>query len=344
MTVNEIEADGFSVKERIECLSELSEPVDIAVAIGRGIQGFANLFTRWRPDILVVLGDRFDMYAAAIAAVPFTIPIAHIHGGEVTEGAIDEALRHSMTKCAHLHFVSTTENAHRVRQLGEEEWRITVSGAPGLDNLAIVELVDSETLRAEFGFDMMQPTLLATFHPITLELDQTEAHIRAFLDALDGINYPIVFTAPNADTGNHIIRKAIKLFVAAHPRTWLVDNLGTQKYFSLMKHAAAMVGNSSSGIIEAASFRLPVVNVGNRQKGRSHPSNVIDVPCKTNEISAAIGRAMGKIFRQGLADLNNPYGDGHAAERICDVLRDVNLDDSLLHKHFIDLPEDSRLC
>lgn len=335
-TADDITADGFSVRERIATLSDGDAADDVTAAIGRSIGKFGDLFCRWRPDILVVLGDRFDMYGAAVAALPFAIPVAHIHGGEVTEGAIDDALRHSMTKLAHLHFVSTETHARRVRQLGEEDWRITVSGAPGLDNIATTEPVAAASLCETFGFDLTTRPLLVTFHPVTLETGDTDEQITAFLDGIGMSGLPVIFTAPNADTGGLHIRHAIDAFVAERSNAWMVENLGTRNYFALMHQAAVMVGNSSSGIIEAASFGLPVVNVGNRQKGRDRARNVIDVPCRARAIADAIDIASGEEFRASLDGLVNPYGDGHAASRISDVLRDTEINQQLVQKHFID--------
>ena len=339
LTVQAVEKDGFPIAERVEMLSVSDAPDAIAESIGRGVIGYARALARLGPDLLVVLGDRFDMYPAAVAALPLAIPVAHIHGGELTEGAMDDALRHSMTKLSHLHFVASPEYATRVRQLGEEEWRITVSGSPGLDNLSSTPLLDREEMAAQFGLRLDRPFLLVTFHPVTLEFDQTDRYACELMAALGAAGLPVVFTQPNADTHWRSICARIDEFRRDHQAAEVVDTLGTQGYFSLMALAAAMVGNSSSGLIEAPSFELPVVNVGTRQGGRLRAANVIDVGYQRHEISEGLSRALDPVFRQSLAGLANPYGDGHAAERIVARLTSVPLGARLLTKRFRDQPK-----
>ena len=337
-TVEEIEADGFAIGERVEMLLSSDSPAGIAKSIGLGVIGFAQVYAAFRPDILVVLGDRFEMYAAAVAALPFKIPIAHIHGGEVTQGALDDALRHSMTKLSHLHFVATEGYARRVIQLGEEPWRVVVSGAPGLDNLNTFPLLPAHEIEEKFGLRLDVPPLLVTFHPVTLEYEQTEYQMEELLAALDMIDMPIVFTMPNADTRNSVIRRMIADFVEAHDAAQSVENFGRQGYFSMMALAAALVGNSSSGIIEASSFKLPVVNIGTRQAGRVRAANVIDVEYARTEIVSAIRRAISPEFRVGLRGLVNPYFAGaDAAQIIVDGIKQTALDKKLGMKTFHDM-------
>lgn len=342
LTVRDIEADGFPIAARVPMRLGPDKPGSIAGAIGRGVAGFARAFERGRPDLLVVLGDRFEMYCAALAALPFTIPVAHIHGGELTQGAIDDALRHSMTKLSHLHFVSTEDYASRVIQLGEEPWRVVVSGAPSLDNLRTLELPVRRELERTIGMPLDPAPLLVTFHPVTLEYEEAGQQVRKLLAALDELGMPVVFTAPNADTGGREIRKAVRAFVRTRRHCVFVENLGTRGYFGLMAHAAAMAGNSSSGLIEAPSFELPVVNVGTRQQGRVRAANVIDVGCSRTEILKGLRKAVSPAFRGTLKGLENPYGDGHAAERIVARLKTVPLDGRLLMKRFHDLPRSMR--
>lgn len=336
LTVRKIEADGFEIVERVEMLISSDTPQGIAKSMGLGTVGFAQAYERHRPDILLVLGDRFEMHAAALAALPFKIPVAHIHGGEVTYGAIDDALRHSMTKLSHLHFVATQEYKNRVEQLGEEPWRITVSGAPGLDHVRSLQFLTSAELETRYNLRLDPTSLLVTFHPVTLEYEQVEQQVVELLAALDASTLPVVFTMPNADTGNSIVHQRIAEFSKTHANVWCLDNLGTQAYFSMMKYVAAMVGNSSSGIIEAASLELPVVNIGSRQSGRVRAANVIDVGYGRLEIQEAITKAVDSAFRAGLRGIQNPYGDGYAAERIVERLKSVDLDDRLLAKRFFD--------
>jgi UDP-hydrolysing UDP-N-acetyl-D-glucosamine 2-epimerase len=273
------------------------------------------------------------MFAAGVAAIPFALPLAHIHGGESTEGAIDEAIRHSLTKVSHIHFVSTEEYARRVKQLGEEPWRVHVTGAPALDALAGFEPLSDEELAAR-GVRLRGPTLLVTYHPVTLLPEHEE--LDALLDAVVASGLDAVFTFPNADAGNSAIIFRIEALADGDERFTVVRNLGTDAYFTLMSRAVAMVGNSSSGIIEAASFELPVVNVGRRQGGRLRPGNVVDAD--SSGIGGALARAADPAFRRSLAGIANPYGDGHAAERIADVLASAELGEGLVVKRFYDLP------
>jgi UDP-N-acetylglucosamine 2-epimerase (non-hydrolysing)/GDP/UDP-N,N'-diacetylbacillosamine 2-epimerase (hydrolysing) len=337
LTVQKIEADGFPIGERIEMLLSSDTPQGIARSMGMGVAGFAQSYARSQPDLLLVLGDRFEMHAAVLAALPFTIPVAHIHGGEVTRGAIDDALRHSITKLSHLHFVSTQEYAQRVIQLGEEPWRVHVSGAPSLDNLHTIQLLDHAAFAEQYGITLAQDFLLVTYHPVTLEHQQTTWQIEQVLAALERSQYPILFTMTNADTAGRIINQRIQAYVATHSNAHWVDNLGIQGYFSAMTLARAMVGNSSSGIIEAASFTLPVVNIGNRQRGRVRGPQVVDVEPTSDAISAGIAQACAPAFRESLQGCSNPYGDGKAAERIIAVLREVSLDARLIQKQFYDV-------
>jgi len=336
-TVDTIKADGFEISECVECLPRSDSPVAVSSAIGRGINGFAEAYDRQKPDMILVLGDRFEMFAATAAAVPLLIPVAHIHGGEITEGAIDDSFRHAITKLSHLHFVSTEESKGRVLQMGEEAWRVKVSGAPSLDNLGEMELATLHEVELQIGFSLPSPFLLATYHPATLGNEDATRQVTEFMGAMEEAGLPVIFTAPNADQGRGIVVSSIEKYVIAHSGSRYVRNLGTRLYFSLMKHAAAMAGNSSSGIIEAASLGLPVVNVGNRQRGRLHGKNVIDVPCEKGAILGAIKKAISPTFRESLKGLENPYGNGHAAELIVETLASVPLDRRLIVKRFVDL-------
>ncbi len=338
MTARMIEEDGYAISDRVEMLLSGDSPESIAKSTGLGVIGFSQVFGRARPDFLVVLGDRFEMYAAALAALPFKIPVAHIHGGELTSGAIDDALRHSMTKLSHLHFVSTEEYGRRVIQLGEEPSRVIVSGAPALDAVEAKERLTTDELEARFGIQLSPPPLLVTFHPVTLEYEQTASQIAELLAALEALRLPVVFSAPNADTAGRMVRAAIETFVAAHENAWLVENFGQQAYFSILPRVLAMVGNSSSGIIEAASFGLPVVNIGNRQAGRVRGPNVIDVGHGCDEIRSAVEQAMIPDFRELISSRANPYrGKGSAAQAILQRLKSQAIDDRLLFKKFHDL-------
>ena len=333
LTVRDVERD-FEITERVEMLVASDTPEAISKSIGLGVVGFAQVYTRHRPDILLVLGDRFETLAAVIAALPYTIPVAHISGGEVTEGAIDDAIRHAITKMSHLHFVSLEEYGRRVVQMGEEPWRVTVSGEPGIDTIHSTPILSTIEIEALIGMSMEPSPLLVTFHPVTLEPGQAEAQIAELLSALDSVEMPILFTAPNADTEGRVIIAYIQDFVRRHPNSRYVQNLGSTAHLSTMRRSAAMVGNSSSGIVEAASFELPVVNVGTRQQGRVAGKNVIHAEVKRDAIIRAIRLATSPAFRESLQGLVNPYGDGNATPRIVEVLKTVSLDRSLLVKTF----------
>lgn len=336
LTVREIEADGFPIAERVEMLLAGDTPQAVSTSLGLGVMRFSEVFARLRPDLLLLLGDRFEMWAAAIAALPFKIPVAHIHGGEVTAGAMDDAIRHSITKLSHLHFVATERYGQRVQQLGEEPWRVFVVGSPAVDNLLAAPRLSREELQARLGVEL-EDTLLVTFHPETLAYEQVEQHISALLEALDAFDNEMIFTQPNADTGNRLILTRIREFVARRPRRYFFANLGRVLYPNLLRYVRAMVGNSSSGLIEAPTFKLPVVNIGNRQAGRIRARNVVDVGYDPAAIRAALQRVLSPQFRAALADLVNPYGEGRAAEAIVNVLKSVELGDRLVVKHFHDL-------
>ena len=340
-TENEILGEGFEIAERVEMLLSSDSPEAIAHSVGRGVVGFAKLFGRWTPDLLLVLGDRFDMVGAALASLPFGVPIAHIHGGESTEGAIDEALRHSLTKMSHLHFVSHPDYAARVERMGEEPWRVTTCGAPSLDNLRAVEVQSKEALGARVDLDLNEPTLLVTFHPVTLEYADTEAHITALLNALRALSMPTLLTYPNADTHGRIIIRELERFAKERSDARLVTNLGTAGYFGAMTHCTAMVGNSSSGIVESGSFQTPVVDIGSRQRGRLHGSNVLHADPDAASIEAQIRVAISPDFRASLAGTTNVYGDGTASDQIVERLASVKLNARLLQKRFHDGPFDS---
>jgi UDP-hydrolysing UDP-N-acetyl-D-glucosamine 2-epimerase len=308
----------------------------IAKAIGVGTSGFAQAYESLRPDLLVLIGDRFEMLAAAAAALPFALPIAHIHGGEITEGAFDEQIRHALTKLSHLHFVATAEFQRRVLQMGETPERVFITGAPGLDAVTKLRRWTPAELAADLGIGFDPAPLLVTYHPETLALDALDADLDALFAALGDTGRHSIVTYPNADPYGSQVLARCRTFVDSQPGSILVAQLGSEKYFSVMAHAAAMVGNSSSGIIEAASFALPVVNVGDRQRGRPHGTNVLDVPCERGAIAGALQTALDSSFRARLRGVCNPYGDGQAAGRIVAVLRDQPLD-GLARKRFRDV-------
>ncbi len=336
-TWREIEEDGFNITEKIHDNKTADTPAAIASSMGMATSGFSRAFDRTRPDIILVLGDRHEIFAAASAAVPMRIALAHVHGGESTLGSVDDIFRHCLTKMSHLHFVSCEQYKQRVIQLGEEPWRVTVSGAPGLDNLKNTIIYSPEDFFRKFGIPIKDGTLLVTFHPESIHPQHTRSQIYEILSALETANRPTVFTYPNADAAGKTIISALRHYCDSHHDAWLAIALGTRGYITVMSKAAAMIGNSSSGIIEAASFKLPVVNVGIRQSGRQKASNVIDVSIEHEAIKKAITKATSFRFRSSLDRLKNPFGDGNAARRIVDVLERTELDETLLVKKFHDL-------
>ncbi|ACK84787.1 UDP-N-acetylglucosamine 2-epimerase [Methylorubrum extorquens] len=337
-TIGEIEADGLPVLARIDLGIGADDPAALTRVMAAATDGFGKALARTTPDLVLALGDRFEMLAAVAATLPFGLPVAHLHGGELSLGAVDEVIRHAITKISHLHFVATAAYGTRVAQMGEEEWRITVSGAPALDTLAQETLPDRTALEARTGRSLTPAPLLVTLHPETRSDFAVEAQADALLEGLRSRERPIVFTAPNADPGGRRLRARIEAFVAEHRNAVLVESLGSTNYFGMMRIAAAMVGNSSSGIIEAASFTLPVVNIGQRQDGRLRAPNVIDCGWTPGEIDDALERALNPAFAAMLPANVNPYGDGKAGERIAQVLATIPLDGHLLRKRFVDHP------
>jgi UDP-hydrolysing UDP-N-acetyl-D-glucosamine 2-epimerase len=334
-TVSRIENDGFPTT-RIPIPTHNITARDTACGIGETLTAFAKAYDSDRPDILIALGDRHEMLGAVTASVPYNIPVAHIHGGEVTEGAIDEVFRHAITKMSHLHFAATEAYGKRIVRMGEEPWRVNVCGAPSLDNLSDIELFDLEALSERLNFSLDPPPLLVTYHPVTTELETTHNQLDALFAGLNAVGTPIIFTAPNADSRSGEILDRIKAFVGNRLDRAVYTDLGTQVYFSLMKHAAVMVGNSSSGIIEAASFALPVVNIGSRQRGRDHGPNVVHVDTRADDIESGILEATSEAFERQMSGTTNPYGDGHASDRILSVLKKTSLTRELVVKRFYD--------
>lgn len=339
LTYKEIEGDGFAIDRKVEMLMSSDTPVGIAKSIGMGVIGFADALEALAPNLVVVLGDRFEILAAAEAALVARIPIAHLHGGETTEGAFDEAIRHSITKMAHLHFVAAEEYRRRVIQLGEHPERVFLVGGLGVDNIRRQALLDRSELEAALDFKLAAKNLLVTFHPVTLEHASARDQMTELLAALAALpsDTNLIFTMPNADTDGRLLIGMIDDFVAARPNAKAYRSLGLQRYLSCIAQVDGVVGNSSSGLTEVPSFRKGTVNIGDRQRGRLQANSVINCKPIRAEISAAIGMLYGEDFRKRLPHTANPYGDGGAAERILGVIRQASLDD-LIKKKFFDLP------
>jgi UDP-hydrolysing UDP-N-acetyl-D-glucosamine 2-epimerase len=330
-TVAEIERDGFRIDARIECLLSSDTDVGMAKTIGVAALGLADCLASIRPDILLLTADRYEMLAPASVALALRIPVAHIEGGELSEGAIDDAVRNALTKLSQIHFTSTETAKRRVIAMGEEPWRVHRTGAPSLDHLKRSKLRTREQIEEELGLDLNQPTALVVYHPATI-LRDTTAEADAFFAALDCLNDQLVFCYPNSDAGSRALIERTKHFMQAHRSVRIFTNLNPVSYWSLLRSADMLIGNSSSGIMEAASFGIPVVNVGIRQQGRERARNTLDCDANKNAILEKIAIAKSRNFRKSLEGMENPYGDGDAARRIVRVLASAPLGTELLMK------------
>ncbi len=337
LTVAEIEKDGFAIDGRVECLLSSDTDVGMAKTIGVATLSLADLLGTIRPDILLLIADRYEMLAPASVALALRIPVAHIEGGEISEGAIDDAVRNALTKMSHIHFTSTERARARVIAMGEEPWRVHRAGAPSLDHLVKEKLFAREDLEARLGVVIQPGATLLAYHPVTL-LENTTAEADALFAALAKIEGQILFCYPNSDAGSRSLIQRTRSFLAERGSGHIFTNLNALTYWSLLAQVELLLGNSSSGIMEAASFALPTLNIGIRQKGRERAANVIDVEPTVESILAGIARARSDEFRKSLEGMTNPYGDGHAAERIVGVLAGAPLGEKLLMKKATDLP------
>jgi UDP-N-acetylglucosamine 2-epimerase (non-hydrolysing)/GDP/UDP-N,N'-diacetylbacillosamine 2-epimerase (hydrolysing) len=331
-TVKEIEKDGFPIAARLECLLSSDTDVGMAKTLGVAVLALADLLGQMRPDLLLLIADRYEMLAPASVALTLRIPIAHIEGGEISEGAIDDAVRNALTKMSHIHFTSTEGARARVVAMGEEPWRVHRAGAPSLDHLRRSQLLDVAELEERLKISLQRPTVVVAYHPVTIVRNTTQEADSLFA-ALENVDAQILFCYPNSDAGSHALMQRTRAFLARHSGARVYVNLDAVTYWSVLRHAALLIGNSSSGIMEAASFALPVVNVGFRQKGRERACNVLDAEPETKAILARIDEGMSSEFRASLAGMANPYGDGHAAEKIVQVLTSTPLSGELLVKH-----------
>lgn len=338
LTYREIEKDGFQINRKVEMLTSSDTSVGIAKSMGLGLIGLADAFNELKPDLIVLLGDRFEIFAAAAAALVARIPIAHLHGGETTEGAFDEALRHSITKMAHLHFVAAESYRQRVIQLGEQPERVHLVGGLGIDNTKRMTLLDREALEASIDFKLGDKSLLITFHPVTLETATAVAQMNELLAALAALeDTQLIFTMPNADTDGRKLIAMVNDFVARHANARAFTSLGQLRYLSCIAHVDGVLGNSSSGLAEVPSFKKGTVNIGDRQRGRLQATSVIQCDPTQESISLAIQTLYSASFQSGLKQARNPYGDGGASEKILDVIKQIPLD-GLVKKAFYDLP------
>ena len=337
-TIREIERDGFPIVAQMECLLSSDSDTGMAKTIGVAILSLADAFTAWQPDLLLLIADRYEMLAPATTALALRIPMAHIEGGEVSQGAIDDQVRNALTKMAHVHFTSTELARNRVIAMGEEPWRVHRAGAPSLDHLRRSKLLGRAALESRLGLSLLSPTILAAWHPVTI-LKDTNAEADALFESLAQTAGQLIFVYPNTDAGSHALIERTRTLASARPDTHIFVNLDAVCYWSLLGQADVMIGNSSSGIMEAASFGLPVVNVGMRQQGRERGRNVVDAPGDATAVKTALARALNPAFRAGLQGMTNPYGTGTAATKIAHVLATVPLE-GLLIKRPVPVPDE----
>lgn len=335
-TVDAIEADGFRVDWRVEMLLASDTAVGVSKSMGLAMIGLADAYAALKPDVVLVLGDRYEALCAVVAANVAALPVGHIHGGELTQGAMDDAFRHSITKMAHLHFVAAPAYRDRVLQLGESRDAVYLVGALAVDAVRKLECIPVTDLEMQLGFRMQERNLLVTFHPETLSLESSEVQFGALLGALSKMkDTGILMTYPNADPQGLELIPMIEKFVAEHPHAHAFRSLGQLRYLSAMRVVDAVVGNSSSGLLEAPVLGVPTVNIGGRQEGRLQTASVINCPASEDAILEAISQALDSTFAREAREAGHPFGDGQAASRIADVLSAVSLRD-LRHKRFVD--------
>ncbi|MCS4174466.1 UDP-N-acetylglucosamine 2-epimerase [Salinibacter ruber] len=339
LTYQEIEEDGFEISEKVEMLTSSDTPVGIAKSMGLGTIGFADALNRLDPDVLVVLGDRYEILSVAQAALVARIPIAHLHGGEATKGLIDDPIRHALTKLSHYHFVSADSFRKRVIQMGEHPDRVFTVGAPGLDNFHRMELLERDVLEQSIDFELGGKSCIVTYHPVTLSQESPAEPFEELLAALSEItDLRIIFTKSNSDTEGRVINQMIDEYVQNHPdRSCAFTSLGQKRYLSALQHVGAVVGNSSSGIIEAPAVPVPTVNLGDRQGGRLRAESVIDCEEDREQIYDALRQALSPAFQEKVQNATSPYGDGHTSLRIKKKLKEAPLNEDVLKKGFYDL-------
>lgn len=338
LTYEEIEKAELKIDKKIEVLLSSDSSIGISKSMGLGQISFAEAFHELQPDIVVVLGDRFEIFSATSAAMVSKIPVAHLHGGEATEGLIDEPIRHSITKMSHLHFTATEEYRKRVVQLGESPQRVFNVGSPGLDNITYLDLLSRKEFEESIGFDLNKKNILITFHPVTLENNTAGEQFDQLIQALEELEeVSFIFTKPNADTNGRIIIQKIDDYVVQNQKkACSFKSLGQLRYLSALRYVDVVLGNSSSGLSEAPSFKIATINIGDRQKGRIRAASVIDCEPDATSISNALQVAFSKEFKKELEDVINPYGEGGASEKIIEILKNFDYKD-ILKKKFYDI-------
>ena len=339
LTYKAIEADGFEIDRKVEMLTSSDTPVGIAKSMGLGMIGFTDALKDLNPDLIVVLGDRFEIFSAAATALVARIPLVHLHGGEKTEGAFDEAFRHSITKMAHLHFVAADEYKNRVIQLGEKPEHVFLVGGLGIDNIKRLQLLNLNALEGDLGFKFGKKNLLITFHPVTLENDSAVSQMQALLDALAKLeDTQLIFTMPNSDTDGRVLSKMVEQFSSQYANAHAFTSLGQLRYLSCIAQVDGVVGNSSSGLAEVPSFKKGTINIGDRQSGRLQATSIINCDPEQKSITNAISILYSPSFQVNLSQASNPYGEGGASEKVVNVLKIINIK-NIVKKAFYDLPK-----
>lgn len=337
LTINEIQSDEFIVSRQVECLLSSDSAVGVTKSMGLAMMGISEVLSDIKPDMVVLLGDRFEIFASAAACLIATIPIAHLHGGEITEGAYDDAMRHSITKMSRYHFVAAEEYRNRVIQLGEEPSRVFTVGGLGIDGIKSFDLISRSALEADLDFCFQERNLLVTFHPATLDKTSPAEQLEELLAALRQMSdLGLLFTMPNADSHGRELISMINQFVTDQQYAKAFKSLGQIRYLSCLACVDGVIGNSSSGLIEAPAFKIGTINIGNRQNGRLKASSVIDCDVTESNIIKAIHKLYSNEFQQNLPKTVNPYGDGGASEKIFEILKTINTEDSAI-KHFHDI-------
>lgn len=338
LTYRQIEKDGFDINEKIEILLSSDTPVGITKSMGLAMISFAETYERLKPDIIAGMGDRFELFAAVSAAVVARLPVAHLNGGEITEGVIDDPLRHAITKMSHLHFTAMEEYRQRVIQLGEDQARVFTVGEAGLDNIRRLQFLSKEEFEKAVNFKLHKKNILVTFHPVTIEKSTAHKHFREILEAVDTLEETgVIFTMPNADTDGRIIINMINEYVTRNKEKAVAFvSLGQQKYLSALQYVDAVVGNSSSGIVEAPSFKIGTIDIGDRQKGRVKSKSIIECLPQKDSILQAFTKLYSKEFSEELKNVKNPYGEGKASVKIKEFIKSYNLE-GLIPKKFCDI-------
>lgn len=336
-TYNEILSDGFTINASVETINSTDTQIDIATSIGKGVVGCAKAFEELKPDLIVVLGDRFEIFAAAAAATVLRLPVAHIHGGETSTGAFDEAFRHSISKMSHLHFVAAEEYRNRVIQLGENPNRVFLVGGLGVDGIKNVKVLTKGEIENILGFKFLPMSLLITFHPVTLENDTSASQMNEILAALAKLkDTSLIFTMPNADNGGLALMKIIREFVQTNEHAHAFISLGQDNYLSLLSQVDGVIGNSSSGLTETPSFKKGTINIGSRQSGRLQAASIINCLPEEEHLTTALKKLFSSDFKISLESVINPYGEGGASDKIVELLRCVDLS-GIIQKTFYDL-------